>query len=97
MDKSGGYQVVAIGQKAGEIEGIPILTGNPPVENVHTILLYISPENQPDFYDYLLSLKPKRIIFNPGTENHELGELAAQNQIECVFDCALIMLSTKSF
>ncbi len=92
-----GYHVVAIGRNPGTIEEIQILTGKPPVENVHTVLLYVSPEIQTEYYDYLIDLKPKRIIFNPGTENNEFGELAAQNHIECVFDCALIMLSTKSF
>lgn len=91
------YRVVAVGRREGEIKSQPILTGKPEIKNVHSVLLYIGVNNQPEYYDYILNLKPKRLIFNPGTENYEFGAIAAKNGIECVFDCALVMLSTDTF
>ena len=67
--KNKGIDVVAVGLRAGILYGIPILTGKPEIDNVHTVTLYIRPEIQKPLYEYILSLKPKRIIFNPGTEN----------------------------
>ena len=91
------YSVIPIGIRPGVIENLPIVTGRPAVEEVHTLLLYIGPDRQKDYYDYILRLKPKQIIFNPGTENNELMILCGDNQIEMVFDCALVMLSTGNF
>jgi predicted CoA-binding protein len=91
------YDVVAIGRRQGEIQNISILTDKPYIKNVHTILMYVGVKNQPEYYDYILKLNPKRIIFNPGTENYELGNLAAKNNIECVFECALVMLNDNTF
>ena len=91
------YDVIAIGKRPGKIQNISILTDKPDIKNVHTILMYIGPKNQPEYYDYILDLNPKRIIFNPGTENYELGKLAAENNIECIFECALVMLNDKTF
>ncbi|MBN2610779.1 MAG: CoA-binding protein [Bacteroidales bacterium] len=92
-----GYHVIPLGRKEGKIENLPIITGKPDIKNVHTVLMYISPTNQREYYDYIFQLQPKRIVFNPGTENYELGLKASKNNIECVFDCALIMLNTKTF
>ena len=89
-----GYSVKAIGLREGDVIDVPIETGNPHIEDVHTVLMYINPSRQPDYYDYIKSLKPKRIIFNPGTENKELFELALKNDIEPVEACSLVMLST---
>ena len=88
------YDVVAVGYRAGNIESLEILTGKPEIENVHTILLYIGIQHQSEYYDYILSLHPKRIIFNPGTENEELKKLAIENGIEAKNDCALLMLGS---
>ncbi|MFO7659091.1 MAG: CoA-binding protein [Bacteroidales bacterium] len=92
-----GYHVIPVGRQEGLIENLPILTCMPDIENVHTVLMYISQANQLEYYDYILKLKPKRIIFNPGTENYDFGLKASRHNIECVYDCALIMLSTKTF
>ena len=89
--------VVAVGFREGEIGGIKILTGLPEVNNVHTVSLYIGPKRQPEYYDYILSLKPKRIIFNPGTINEEFMSLAKQKKIEIVTDCALVMVSSGKY
>lgn len=91
------YKVIAIGKRPGEIQDVSIQTDMPDIKNVHTILMYIGTKHQPEYYEYILSLSPKRIIFNPGTENYELGKLAATNNIECVFECALVMLNDRTF
>lgn len=88
-----GYEVVPIGLHEGTIFGVPIRAGKPQIENVDTVTLYIRPEIQMTLYDYILSLKPKRIIFNPGAENPEFEALAEKNGIEAVEACSLVMLS----
>ncbi len=88
-----GHEVVPVGIRSGEIEGIPIQQGMPAVTELDTISLYVGPDHQKAYYDYLLSLQPKRIIFNPGTENPELEARAQQQNIEVVVGCTLVMLS----
>lgn len=92
-----GHEVIAIGKRKGIISNIEIINDTPYIEDVHTVALYLSPENQKQYYDYIISLKPKRIIFNPGTENEELKQLAKQNNIEVVEWCVLVMLSTNNY
>ena len=92
-----GYEVVPVGLRTGNIHGIEILTGQPAIDNVHTITLYIRPELQLHLYDYILSLKPSRIIFNPGTENDELRDLAQQNNIQTDYACTLVLLSMGAY
>ena len=93
------FEIVPIGIKKGILFGKPILPirENPTIDNVHTITMYLSPHNQPAYYDYLLSLAPKRIIFNPGTENDEFMVLARKNGIEVVIGCTLVMLSINTY
>ncbi|MCH7411954.1 CoA-binding protein [Belliella sp. R4-6] len=90
---------VPIGIKKGTVFGEAILdiSTKPIIEEVHTITLYIGPQHQPEWYDYILSLKPKRIIFNPGTENKEFFDLARDKSIEPVIACNLVLLSTGQF
>lgn len=92
-----GHEVVPLGLREGEIEGISILTGQPKLEGIDTVTLYLAPFRQPPYYDYILSLAPKRIIFNPGTENNELMQLARQQGIEALFACTLVMLSSQTY
>ena len=92
-----GYEAVPLGLRKGDISGIEIITGKPEIKDIHTISLYIGAARQVDYYDYLLGLMPKRIIFNPGTYNYELIELAEKKNIECVVSCALIMLSNGTY
>lgn len=89
--------VVAVGQKEGVVDGVKILVDKPLFEDIHTVTLYLNPSRQADFLDYLISLKPKRIIFNPGTENGELMKLARSNNIEVIFDCTLVMLNNGNY
>jgi uncharacterized protein len=92
-----GHDVFPVGIKEGDIKGIKILKGQPAIENVDTITLYIGPQNQPPWYDYIFSLKPKRIIFNPGTENDWLYSEAQSKGIEVLEACTLIMLSVGNY
>ena len=91
------YEAVPVGIRNGEIGGIKILTGKPMVRKIHTVALYIGPQRQPQYYDYILSLKPKRIIFNPGTINPEFMDMAEKKGIEVVNDCALVMVASGNY
>lgn len=92
-----GHDVVAIGRKAGRIDDVEITTTMPEVKDLDTITLYLNPINQKPYYDYMLSLSPRRIIFNPGTENDELERLAMKNGIEVMEACTLVLLSTGQY
>ncbi len=91
------FPVVSIGLRPGEVDDITIQTGFPEFKDIHTVTLYIGPKKQPQYYDYIIGLKPRRIIFNPGTENEELESLATANGIETINDCTLVMLGSGSF
>ncbi len=91
------YPVTATGLKEGSVDDVPIINGNPAIENVHTITLYINAKNQAPLYDYILGLSPKRIIFNPGAENPELMEIANNKGIEAIEACTHVMLSQGIF
>ena len=92
-------EFVPVSIKTGEVLGKEILDlrKRPPIEDVDTITLYIGTRRQPEWYDYILGLKPKRIIFNPGTENSELEQLAEDQGIEAVVGCTLVMLRSRQF
>ena len=92
-----GQAVYAIGLKEGNIDDVAIQTGLPELKNVDTVTMYLSAKNQLQYYDYILSLKPKRIIFNPGAENDELLALAMENKIENLEACTLVMLATGQY
>lgn len=93
-----GHPVVAAGKRAGSIGSTIIRTDSPVDSDIDTVSLYLSPENQKAEYEYILkTIQPKRIIFNPGTENPELISLAQNAGIETVQDCTLIMLSRGTF
>ncbi|HLP39164.1 CoA-binding protein [Lacibacter sp.] len=95
--RSKGHEVVGIGKHAGTVEDVTIETTKQPVEDLDTVTLYLNPLHQKEYYDYILSLKPKRIIFNPGAENEELKQLALQNNIQPMEACTLVMLSTGQY
>lgn len=99
MLKQRGIPFVPVGIKTGEVLGEPILDlkDKPVIDDVHTVTLYIGAHNQRDWYEYILSLNPKRIIFNPGTENFELMKMAGENKIEAFPACSLVLLSSGQF
>ena len=94
---SKGHSVVAIGRKPAKVGDIDIDTEKKPFEGVDTITLYLNPSLQEQYYEYILSLHPKRIIFNPGAENPELEKLARSNGIEPMHACTLVLLSTGQY
>lgn len=93
------HAIVLIGIKKGEVLGNTILDirTRPVLQDIDTITLYVGPQHQPQWYDYLLSLSPKRIIFNPGTENQEFEKLAEERGVEAIEACTLVMLSTGQY
>lgn len=92
-----GHPVVAVGAREALIGDTKILNGMPEIDSVDTITMYLGPQNQSGFYKYILDLKPRRIIFNPGTYNPELIHLAKDKGIEIIEECTLVMLSTGKF
>lgn len=90
-------EVEAIGNKAGNVLDIDYGTSQVPFENIETVTLYLNPTNQIPYYDYILSLNPKRIIYNPGTENETLMHLAEEKGIQNVIACTLVLLATGQF
>lgn len=96
--KEHGHEVVPVGIKNSTVGGLQIITDKTQnVTDVDTVALYVGPQNQPVWYDYILSLRPKRIIFNPGTENRELEQLAEDNGIEALHHCTLVMLASSTY
>ena len=91
------HPVVAIGKKKGMVAGITIETEKIEVTDIDTVTLYVGPQHQKEYYDYIISLHPKRIIFNPGTENDELVRLAVKNNIQPLEACTLVLLSTGQY
>ncbi len=92
-----GEEVVALGMKKGYAYGIPIDNGLVEYEDIDTVSLYLSPKNQPAYYDYVVSLKPKRVIFNPGTENPEFSTILKERGIEAEDSCTLVLLATDQY
>jgi hypothetical protein len=96
-----GHEVIPVGVRQGKTAtGLDIVNGKPEIADVHTVTLYISPDIQEEYYDYILkTIKPKRIIFNPGTENPEFGKLIhnAGYPIEIEVACTLVMISLNQY
>jgi len=92
-----GHEVIPIGIREGDIMWQKIIIGKPKIKNIDTITLYLNPENQKEYYNYIIGLNPKRIIFNPGSENQELIELAMKSNIEVAIACTLIMLNSHKY
>ncbi len=92
-----GHEVVAIGVRIGQIGNIQITTNKLLFPNIDTIALYLSPNRQKEYYDYIISLKPRRIIFNPGTENPLFAKMAKENGIKTYNSCVLVMLALNKY
>jgi uncharacterized protein len=89
--------VAAIGLREGFIDQVPVNTGFPELSDIHTVTLYLSPENQLPWYNYILKLMPERVIFNPGTENQEFEDLLTNVGIEVTADCTIMMVEGGRF
>ena len=97
MLKNHGHAVLPVGIRKGEVAGLAIRTDRPQETGIDTVTLYVGPQNQPAWYDYILDLQPRRILFNPGTENPELEQLAQQRGIQTEEACTLVLLSTGQY
>ena len=91
------HEIILLGKRSGIINGIEINKERPPINNVDTVTLYINPTHQPQWYNYIIELKPARVIFNPGAENPEFENLLKENNIEALEACTLVMLSVGTF
>lgn len=91
------HEVVAIGGREGKIRGVEIQRGTPDIKDIDTITLYMNPKRQEEYYDYLLGLNPKRIIFNPGTENITFEKMLIDKGIYAQRACTLVLLRTNQF
>lgn len=95
--RNAGHDVEAIGKKEETVADVTIHNTEVPFSGIDTVTLYLNPQNQKPYYDYILSLHPKRIIFNPGTENEELEKLAKENNISTMQACTLVLLTTGQY
>ncbi|NVJ88092.1 MAG: CoA-binding protein [Flavobacteriaceae bacterium] len=89
--------VIAIGLKTGRVVDVTILTDKKAFDAIDTVTLYLNPKRQEEYYNYVLELKPRRVIFNPGTENLEFKKLLSENGIKVEFACTLVLLSTNQY
>jgi predicted CoA-binding protein len=92
-----GHETIALGFENEEINGLKIETDWKKYDDVNTVSLYLNPTRQKAYYDYILDINPKRIIFNPGTENNELVQLANTKNIQCIEACTIVMLNTGQY
>lgn len=91
------HTVAALGRKQTLVGDVQVNKEKKALDDIDTVTLYLNPTHQKEYYDYIISLKPRRIIFNPGTENPELENLARENNIQPIFGCTLVMLSTGQY
>ncbi|WP_428223316.1 CoA-binding protein [Flavobacterium sp.] len=91
------HAVEAIGLRNEKVFDVEIQKGFPELQDVHTVTLYLNPQRQKEYYEYILQLHPKRVIFNPGTENPEFYELLQKHTIEVEVACTLVMLGTGQY
>ncbi len=92
-----GHEIEMLGLRNDSIFGKTIDTDRKQYNGIDTVTLYIGPQRQPDYYEYILSLQPKRVIFNPGTENEEFEDLLTKNNIIAEEACTLVLLGTGQY
>ncbi len=91
------HEVVAIGLREGEVAGVKFNSEKKEFENIDTVTLYIGPKHQPEYYEYIIGLKPERVIFNPGTENQEFIDKLKSKGIFPEIACTLVLLATGQY
>jgi uncharacterized protein len=91
------HEVFAIGLREGEVASVPFNAEKKEFDNIDTVTLYVCPKNQPEYYDYIIGLKPKRVIFNPGTENPEFIAQLNSSDIYPEVACTLVLLATGQY
>lgn len=92
-----GHPILLVGRRKGSALGEEIHVEKSDWEDVDTVTLYINPSHQPEYYDYIISLKPQRVIFNPGTENPEFENILRDKNIIPIEACTLVMLSLGQY
>jgi predicted CoA-binding protein len=92
-----GHSVVGIGKSGGKVLGVEVIDEKIYNNDFNTVSLYINNSIQSEYYDYIVSLNPKRVIFNPGTENPEFYDILKENNIKVEIDCTLILLRTNQY
>ncbi len=97
MLKEYGHDVVALAKRNGIANGVDIRTDFPENEEIHTVTIYLGEKRQPEYYENIIRLNPKRVIFNPGTENAEFKNMLEAKGIETVENCTLVLLRTNQF
>ncbi len=95
MDKR--IKTVAIGLRSGNVKGVAIETEKVLFNDIDTVTLYLNSQRQEEYYNYIIGLKPSRVIFNPGTENVEFYKLLKENEIKSEVACTLVLLSTSQY
>jgi hypothetical protein len=95
--RNNGHPVVAIGKKKAKVSDVELDTEQKPLNDIDTVTLYLNPAHQKQYYNYILAIHPKRVIFNPGAENEELETLLKENGIQPVEACTLVLLSTGQY
>ena len=95
--KENSIPVVAFGLRKGKVAAITVDTEMIPYKNIDTVTLYLNPKRQEEYYNYIISLQPKRVIFNPGTENTDFVKLLQKNNIESEVACTLVLLAINQY
>lgn len=91
------HEVIPLGIRKGKIDEFDIITEKPELIDIDTVTMYVGPQNQNTWINYILRLNPKRIIFNPGTENYDFIDKAKENGIEVLQTCTLILLDSGRY
>jgi predicted CoA-binding protein len=91
------FPVTAIGLREGYIDETHVITETPKLNDIHTVTLYLGPENQKTWYNYILDLNPQRVVFNPGTENDEFRDLLSSAGIETIEGCTIVMVQAGTY
>lgn len=92
-----GHDVMAISNRKGEVRGVEFLLDHPPLDDIDTVTLYVNPDRQKDYEDYIMNLQPRRVIFNPGTVNPPFMKRLSERGVEVLDACTLVMLSAGTF
>ena len=95
--RANGHLVVAVGRKQTVVKDVMVETEIKTADDIDTVTLYLNPANQRPFYEYILSLEPRRVIFNPGTENPEFISLLREYNMYPEIACTLVLLSLSSY
>lgn len=95
--RSHGHPVVALAPRKGTVDDVEFLIEKETISDIHTVTLYVGPKIQPEYYQYVIGLKPERVIFNPGTENTAFEGLLDENGIQAEHACTLLLLAVDDY